>query len=199
MNTLSVNGNADIVGALTVNEDLNTGGRISDKTGPVMPVGAVIAWVGTTGSTNGYLPITPPQGWLICDGNAIPTQYADLIALVGANTPNLCGRTLIGTGQPNNNTQTDGTTPNFALGNNWPVGYTGGEFQHTLVVGEMPAHNHTVGGYNKQPNNIADNDDDISCPDCWMWNDAKETTYTGGNLAHNTMQPYFAINYIIKC
>lgn len=37
-----------------------------------------------------------PNGgfWLLCNGGAIPTQYASLIALIGANTPDAQGRGL---------------------------------------------------------------------------------------------------------
>lgn len=50
------------------------------------PVGMITAYYGTTA----------PPGWLLCDGAAIPGTYAALIALVGANTPNLKGKVIVG-------------------------------------------------------------------------------------------------------
>lgn len=45
----------------------------------LMPVGSVLMWATTT----------PPDGWLQCDGSVIDPGFLSLIALVGANTPNL--------------------------------------------------------------------------------------------------------------
>jgi microcystin-dependent protein len=53
-----------------------------------LPVGAVTAW----------LTATAPTGWLLCNGAAIPAQYTELIALIGATTPDLRGRMPIGVG-----------------------------------------------------------------------------------------------------
>jgi microcystin-dependent protein len=47
-----------------------------------LPVGVITAYYGAAA----------PSGWLLCDGSAIPGTYAALIALVGANTPDLRGR-----------------------------------------------------------------------------------------------------------
>jgi hypothetical protein len=51
-----------------------------------VPVGTIIA----------YPSYTPPPGWLLCGGGAIPAQYVDLIALVGATTPDLRTRFIRG-------------------------------------------------------------------------------------------------------
>lgn len=56
-----------------------------------VPTGAIMPFIGTTA----------PNGWLLCDGSAIPNNSytANLIALLGsANTPNLNGLFLRGTG-----------------------------------------------------------------------------------------------------
>ncbi|MCP4928197.1 MAG: tail fiber protein, partial [Gammaproteobacteria bacterium] len=49
-------------------------------------IGAIVAWANET----------VPSGWLECDGSPIPAQYADLIALVGTNTPDLRGEFVRG-------------------------------------------------------------------------------------------------------
>ncbi len=135
-----------------------------------------------------------PANWLMCNGTAIPTHFSDLIAAIGANTPNLCGRALIGTGQPSNQMQSDGTVPNFNLSKNWSVGNTGGEYVHQLTIDELAAHDHEYietglwGG-----GNIASNGND----NMGMNATTSATSIVGDNLSHNNMQPYYAVNYII--
>ena len=50
-----------------------------------VPTGAIMPFVGGSSDV--------PEGWLLCDGSAIPTDdyTADLRGLIGANTPNLNG------------------------------------------------------------------------------------------------------------
>jgi microcystin-dependent protein len=83
-----------------------------------LPVGVINAYYGTTA----------PSGWLLCDGAAIPAQYTALIALVGANTPNLKGRVLVGL--------------NAAEAEFDTLGETGGAKTVTLTTTEMPSHDH---------------------------------------------------------
>ncbi len=83
----------------------------------------------------------PPNGWLICNGNAINRiQYANLFQVIGTtygigdntitfNIPDLRGRTVIGSGQGVNLT-------NRQLCSN------GGEETHQLTINEMPSHSH---------------------------------------------------------
>ena len=50
------------------------------------PVGTIVPYGG--GASVG--------DWLLCDGSAIDPKYTKLINIVGANTPNLKGRFLVG-------------------------------------------------------------------------------------------------------
>lgn len=52
----------------------------------LVPVGTIVAYGGASA----------PAGWLLCDGTAIPGGNPNLVAIVGGNTPNLKGRTLVG-------------------------------------------------------------------------------------------------------
>jgi microcystin-dependent protein len=87
------------------------------------PVGTISAYGGTSA----------PTGWLLCNGSAISGSYTELIALVGANTPNFSGRTLVGrdTGQTEFDTMFE----------------TGGAKTVTLSTSEIPSHQHNVTAY----------------------------------------------------
>ncbi len=54
--------------------------------GELMPVGAVIMWATKI----------PPNGWLECNGLAIPPANTALIALIGLNAPNLSNKFVRG-------------------------------------------------------------------------------------------------------
>ena len=60
--------------------------QYAERSGDAVPTGSIMAYYGNTA----------PAGYLMCDGSAIDAQYTDLIALVGANTPDLRGRFLRG-------------------------------------------------------------------------------------------------------
>ena len=82
--------------------------------------------------------ITPPEGFLICDGSSISRSiYSDLFDVIGVsygqgdgsttfNIPELQGRVIVG------------ASINHALAE------TGGEEFHTLTSSEIPAHSHVV-------------------------------------------------------
>jgi len=66
-------------------DDLNT---LTDAAGSgvLMPTGTVLDFAGTAA----------PNGYLLCDGAAIPAEYTALIALIGVNTPDLRGQFIRG-------------------------------------------------------------------------------------------------------
>jgi microcystin-dependent protein len=144
-----------------------------------VPMGTIIAFA----LTEGYI----PEGWLVCNGTPIPSEYATLIKLIGPNTPNLIGRTLIGC-------STQKVSNPF-----YPFGQMGGEATHSLTVSEMPSHSHTInsGDFGIHHRSFKGDDDPDkpfeTSPDQRMGG----TDYSGGNQAHNNMQPYCALNYII--
>lgn len=147
----------------------------------------------------GAIATTLPTGWLVCDGSAISrTTYASLYLVIGTtygagdgsttfNLPNLKGRVPVGY---------DVSQTEFNALNK-----TGGEKTHTLTIAEMPNHNHANGGYNVLltysggSNSTGGLDTTGGEPDVHNFGYEQNV---GGNGAHNNLQPYITMNYIIK-
>jgi microcystin-dependent protein len=157
-------------------------------TGPELPqpAGQVVLFAGTVA----------PYGWMICNGQAISrTDYASLFAVLGTkygsgngsttfNIPDFRGR--LGVGQDSTQTEFD------------VLGESGGEKAHILTVNELPAHTHTVLGYSGwDDKNFTGNTNRLNAADTAVPFD-KLTSSTGSGAAHNNLQPYLTVNYIIS-
>lgn len=145
-----------------------------------------------------------PTGWVVCDGSEVSrtVTYDALFAVIGTtygvgdgantfNLPNFKGRVPVGVGQ--GSTYANGVD---AAGTNFALAATGGMEKHKLVTGELAAHTHavklyTTGGsagtfYVQALNNNVDT------------GSTQATNSTGSDTAHNNMQAYLVVNYIIK-
>lgn len=145
-----------------------------------------------TGMISLFAGSTAPTGWLICDGTAVSrTTYADLFTAIGTtygtgdgsttfNLPNLKGRVPVGL---------DSTDTSFDA-----LGETGGEKTHTLLEAEMPSHTHKLGiaGTSGSSTYLITNYTTATRAELGS------TGSTGGGGAHNNLQPYIVMNYIIK-
>lgn len=153
-------------------------------TGDTLPIGSISAYGGENIPTN----------WLKCNGQALlRADYPELFNVIGItygsgdgsttfNLPNISERVIVG----NNG---DGE---FSLGN------TGGEKEHILTIDEMPSHTHlynaSIGAGNAEGTlNMGDQTGGVITGE---YGNAIQNT--GGSQAHNNMQPYIALNYIIK-
>ena len=162
-----------------------------------LPVGAVIPWPSAD----------IPAGWLLCDGSLISRgDHSGLFTLLGViygagdgsttfNLPDLRGRTVVGMDNMG------GSAANVIQGN-WArqLGGAYGEEKHALTVSEMPSHRHYGFGENiagwangalGPNNNPGPNNGDHD-------NYLLGTTLSGGDTAHNIIQPSIALNWIIK-
>lgn len=163
----------------------------------IVPLGAIVATVRTDDLSG--------DGWLICDGRGIPSQYQELITLLGStNTPNLIGRTLIGAGSmahAQTSQQSDGRDPQLsALGQTLSVCSTGGECLHQLTAAEMPSHSHTINGgnfgyHNRSFDGVSGDNDLPFETDSSIYLGA--TDPSGSDAPHFNVQPYFAVTYMI--
>lgn len=138
-------------------------------------VGVIVAYGGATA----------PTGWLMCDGTAVSrTTYSGLFSIIGTAYGVGDGSTTFNTPDMRGNVGVGKDASTFST-----LGASGGEETHTLTVDEMPAHTH-AGGVNgagtvvngSAPQTLANGN----------------TGSTGGGSAHNNLQPYLVVNYIIK-
>jgi microcystin-dependent protein len=139
---------------------------------------------------------TAPSGWLLCQGQAVSrTTYSRLFTICSTNfgagdgsttfnVPNLKGNVPVGL----DSSQTEFNT----------LGKTGGEKTHTLNTTEIPSHDHQVtanggyyafGGTSGNPASGSGYGTQLS---------GLRTGATGGGGAHNNLQPYITLNYIIR-
>lgn len=166
-----------------------------------------------TGSLTAFAGASAPTGWLLCDGSSISTTtYATLFAVIGYtyggsganfNLPNLKGRVPVGL----DSVQTEFDT----------LGETGGSKTHTLTTNEMPGHTHggsttTDGSHSHTYNDFPNTNFDLAqgtytfrrgpiganTSTAGSHSHTITTTTTGGGLAHNNLQPYVVVNWIIK-
>jgi len=138
-----------------------------------------------------YAGSVAPAGFLLCDGSAVSrTTYATLFAVTGVlygvgdgsltfNVPDLRTRIPVGKSALNANFTT--------------LGQTGGTETHTLTENELAHHSHsfiqcvqggTYAGGGSGP--------------AAFYIGSSTTGESGGNVAHNNLQPYLVCNYIIK-
>jgi microcystin-dependent protein len=144
------------------------------------------------GSVTAYALATPPAGWLLCDGtvhdiSSYPALGAGLGSTYGGNgtttfaVPNLKGRMPVGL----DSSQTEFDTR----------GETGGAKTHTLTATEMPSHDHSIparyGAADWTSGQVQSTDFAGSLV-------TSNTGPTGGGQAHNNLQPYIVMNYIIR-
>jgi microcystin-dependent protein len=166
---------------------------------------------------------TAPAGWLFCYGQAVSrTTYAALFAVIGTRfgagdgsttfgLPNLAQRVPLGW-------DTSSTGP-------YALGATGGEATHALSVAEMPSHNHpgsgdtghthstaphshtgivrptgsnTIVAQGTGPNNLAPSSTDAATVAVNAASAAIVIAAQGGGAAHNNLQPYQVVGFIIR-
>jgi microcystin-dependent protein len=158
----------------------------------LIPLGGIIMWSGTT--------LDLPLNWALCDGGTYGTP--------GILTPDLRGRFIIGATYATGTTRYNGMSisPNSVDANSQTcstlaVGAAGGEQNHTLIISEIPSHNHTYTAppalgsieYAYQPPVI------INPPPQLSYTNISYTTgNTGGSNSHNNIPQFYSLAYIMR-
>ena len=155
------------------------------------PVGSVVPFAGAV----------LPACWLWCDGSSyLRSAWPQLFAVIGTswgsadlehfNVPDLRGRVPVGV--------SPGGLPGRPSVRS--LAGVGGQEDHELVAGEMPAHDH--GGLTGETLHGVQGTLAVAAGGDTYNLAAVNHTHTiasaGGGLAHNTMQPFAVLGWIIK-
>lgn len=157
------------------------------------PAGAIFDYGGTSA----------PAGYLLCDGaSLLRATYPALFTAIGTtfgaadgthfNVPDMRGRTTVGLDNMGGS-----DAGRLSVANT--LGGAGGTQTHTLTTSEIPAHSHPQAGQELGTVYTAGGSPLMG----WNSNSGpiptnRPTGDTGGDGAHNNMQPYILTNKIIK-
>ena len=178
-------------------EKIKDGAVTSDKlassaVSAIIPTGTVMPFAG--GSA--------PTGFLVCGGQSLTvSSNQDLFDVIGYtyggsgtsfNVPDLRGRVVAGQDNMGGTSADRLTTSSAANIDGVTLGATGGDEEHTLTVNEMPSHTH--GGIFEEGDGGQGEDPGIN----YVSSGTSTDFNTGGDAAHNNVQPTIILNYIIK-
>ena len=157
-----------------------------------------------------------PEGWVLCDGREVAIDdYQAFYDLIGTtygagdsafwaqvnypastfNIPDLRGRTIIGADNMG------GESAGVVSQHPSLLGKPGGSEMHQITEGEMPSHSHVTEGQSISSIQISsksngNNNNFDFVQSISLAGDG--SSFSGGDQPHNNMQPYIALNYMVK-
>jgi microcystin-dependent protein len=139
-----------------------------------------------------------PKGWAQCNGQLLPiNQNQALFSLLGTT---FGGDGRVNFALPNY----QGNTP-IHVGSGFPLGAKGGEQAHTVTIGELPTHTHTMQGTSAVGNVAPPLNHLLATTPALIYNQPGSLTSlqpgtvgnTGGSQAHQNMQPFLTLLFCI--
>jgi microcystin-dependent protein len=143
----------------------------------------------------------PPKSWALCNGQTVQiNQNQALFSLLGT--------TFGGNGTTNFLLPDLRSRTPISFGGGYTLGAPGGQEQHTLTVGELPTHNHTLsasGVSSGLTNRLGGNSPGVTPAGSPLYGPFQNTVpMNGGVLApsgnsqpHENRQPFLVINWAI--
>lgn len=180
-------------------EDIRGAQGAAADTNTLPPIGSISAYAGSS---------DPNADWFIANGrNVSRITYATLFGIIGTTYGSGDGSTTFGL--PN----LQGVVPvglDSGQSEFDALGETGGEKNHTLSTSEMPAHRHTgssisQGSFGLIRRSVTGETKTTASVDSSGAGNEPDVITTpgaipseGGGQAHNNLQPYIVLNYIIR-
>jgi microcystin-dependent protein len=140
----------------------------------------------------------PPRGWAFCDGQILPiNQNQSLYSLLGT-TYGGDGRTSFAL------PDLRGRVP-VHVGDGLQLGNKGGEDNHSLNMAEMPMHKHELKATTDNASSTSPGNNVLARSGVNFFRDlttptsmnANAVTSRGIGQAHENMQPFLALNFVI--
>ncbi len=163
-----------------------------------------VAYVTAPGILSMYVGASAPTGWLFCDGSAVSrSTYSALFGVISTtygagdnsttfNVPDLRGRVPVGVGTGTGGGATGiGTPASGSALTQIVLGRWKGEETHTLTIGELAAHTHSLPSASALINAGTN-------PTSAFQNGSGTSGSAGSDTPHNNIQPVMGVNFIIK-
>jgi microcystin-dependent protein len=140
-----------------------------------------------------------PAGWAFCDGRLLPIEdFTGLYTLIGT--------TYGGDGQSTFAVPDLRSKIPVHVGSGFVLGQIAGTESVTLTSSQMPNHNHAVLAYGEAGNQLAPVGNRWASSSANLYSSTTSPagnmnpnalSFVGGNLPHDNIMPYLALNFII--